>query len=942
MARHPRRVAAVLVLVGASVALALLLGSTSKDGPTAVKAGTARPAHEALLERGRGGTEEADGAAAQAYTDRAYPASEVTIAEIQGAIKADAKLKRRGPKLFSKWESLGPDTLDVDRLGTQSFIKPTQWSGRLTAVTAGLNCDKGRCPLYVAAAGGGVWQTKDALEKKPNWKQISEDIPTNAIGSIAVDPNDPTGKTIYAGTGEGNASGDSEAGLGLYKSTDEGRHWSLVPGSPLAANSRSIVWVAIEPGNANHILIGTRSGTRGEGSNSTSVGAVGAPLPALGVWASTDGGATFSLVLPGTANEVKFDPGSSSTVYATLAGSATGGLLRSTSGGAVGTWTPIFQENRSRFSFAPVALPNGKTRIYLGDANGGGQGAQVYRIDDASQPAGTLTASGPCVPATSPPTTCANAAWTRLSNPNDGTSGFAVYNYCVSAFGGQCSYDMFVMSPPERPDMVVVGGLMQYPELKPYVHQVPEDQVVGMRSNGRAVLMSADAGATWTDMTGDVGGESMHPDQHALAFAPGDPDRFFVGSDGGLIRTSGEWADASSQCDTRDLPTARDLADCHMWLSRIPSELQVMNAGLATLQMYSISVSPYKPDNTAMTGTQDNGTLSFTGSKRWYLPLTGDGCDSGFDAVDPHLRFHTYTNGLIDVNYNDADPTTWLWVNDFFYLTPPEPTRFCAPVLADTVRTKTLFIGAQSIWRTTDAGGDRSFLEQHCNTAVGEEPSDLLYTGACGTAADWPKLGTSALTNSGATSPYGTTKGGNTISALARAQDGGTMWAGTGSGRVLISRNVNDDPASVTFTRIDTALQPGRAVSSIYADRTNPNHAIVTFSGYNVTTVATPGHVFDVVYNPTAGTATWTDISHDLGDQPINDAVIDTDTGNIYVSTDFGVNLLEHGTQTWAPVAEGLPLAAVSGLTITDAKHGPARFIYAATHGRGAYRIRLH
>ena len=60
-----------------------------------------------------------------------------------------------------------------------------------------------------------------------------------------------------------------------------------------------------------------------------------------------------------------------------------------------------------------------------------------------------------------------------------------------------------------------------------------------------------DAGATWTDVTGDVGGESMHPDQHALAFVPGNPSQFFVGSDGGVIRTSGQWADASAQCDSR-------------------------------------------------------------------------------------------------------------------------------------------------------------------------------------------------------------------------------------------------------------------------------------------------------------------------------------------------------------------------------------------------------
>src|SRR3954469_4530394 len=868
MARHRRRLAAVLVLVGASTALALVLAhASSTTGPSAVvRPGASRLSHESLLEQQNGAA--ADGPEAQAYADRAYPASEVTPLEVQGAIKANDKLQKKGPKPFSKWDFIGPETLNVDKFGTQSFIKPTQWSGRETAVTMG-NCpNSGNCTLFVAAAGGGVWRTDNALAKQPNWKQVSADIPTNAIGSIAVDPNDPKGKTLYAGTGEGNASGDSEAGLGLYKSTDEGNNWSLVPGSVAVANNRSIVWVAVQPGNANHILIGTRSGTRGENSNSSQVGAVGNPLPALGVYASTDGGASFSLVLPGTANEVKFDPTDPNTVYATIAGSTTGGLLRSASGAAVGTWTPIFQENRSRFTFAPVALPNGKTRIYLGDANAGGNGAQVYRVNDAGQAAAALV--GTC---SGTPLTCPNPGWTRLSNPTDGTPGFAVYNYCVSAFGGQCSYDMSIMSPPDRPDMVVVAGLMHYEELGPDEFQV--GQVVGPRSNGRAVLMSMDAGATWNDATGDVGGESMHPDQHAIAFVPGDPDKFFVGSDGGLVRTSGTWADASSQCDDRGLDQINPayITECKQWLSKIPSELQPVNAGLGTIQMYSISVSPFK-DNEAMSGLQDNGTIAFTGSKKWELPLTGDGCDSGFDATDPHFRFHTYNNAQMDINYDDFNQNSWLWVGDRFIVTFPESDRFCAPTVSDPLRTKTIFVGAQSVWRTSNGGGDRAFLEAHCNvtTIPGKDASNLQFTGACGAPADWPKLGTSTLTNSGATSPYGQSKGGNTISALSRGQDLGTMWAGTGAGRVLISKNINAaDPSTVTFTRLDddSTSTPNRAVSSIYADPTNPNHAIVTFSGFNVTTPTTPGHVFDVAFNPSTGLSTWTDISYDIGDQPV-------------------------------------------------------------------------
>ena len=69
--------------------------------------------------------------------------------------------------------------------------------------------------------------------------------------------------------------------------------------------------------------------------------------------------------------------------------------------------------------------------------------------------------------------------------------------------------------------------------------------------------------------------------------------------------------------------------------------------------------------------------------------------------------------------------------------------RFYAPAIPDPIVSKTIFVGAQRVWRTQDAGGDRAFLEAHCNTAVGEFPSDLLYTGACGSPDDWSPLGAS-------------------------------------------------------------------------------------------------------------------------------------------------------------------------------------------------------
>ena len=84
-------------------------------------------------------------------------------------------------------------------------------------------------------------------------------------------------------------------------------------------------------------------------------------------------------------------------------------------------------------------------------------------------------------------------------------------------------------------------------------------------------------------------------------------------------------------------------------------------------------------------------------------------------------------------------------------------------------------------------------------------------------------------------------------------------------------------------------------------------------------------------------TATWTNLDYNLGDEPITDIALDSQTGDLFVSTDFGVNMLRSGTSQWVPAAGSLPPVAVYGLTIDS----NARVLYAATHGRGAWMLSL-
>jgi hypothetical protein len=145
------------------------------------------------------------------------------------------------------------------------------------------------------------------------------------------------------------------------------------------------------------------------------------------------------------------------------------------------------------------------------------------------------------------------------------------------------------------------------------------------------------------------------------------------------------------------------------------------------------------------------------------------------------------------------------------------------------------------------------------------------------------------------------------------------------------------------FTRIDStaANDPNRFVSSIFVDPGNPNRAWISYSGFSAATPTLPGHVFEVVYNPALGTATWT--SRDgagagfIGDLPVNSVVYDSQTGDLYAATDFGVARAAGGTSDWTLSASGMPNVEVSGLTIaTD-----HRRLYAATHGLSAWVLDL-
>jgi hypothetical protein len=828
--------------------------------------------------------------AAQEEAQRAYPADSVPFEATQNSIATFNALKgnANGP---GAWQQIGPTQAKYPALLDQFLAGGKEYtaSGRVTALAIA-GCKKnGACKLYLGAAGGGVWRTDMAKDTgNTNWTYVSGSFGTNAIGALLVDPKDASGNTVYAGTGEPNASGDSEAGVGIYKTTDGGDTWTLVPGTDLFRDRAISAMTFDKDGN---LLIGLASAIRGV--SSVTGGSVGCPTPhgcaVRGVYRQT--GATWALLratnIRGTT-DVAVDPNNPNILYQS---SFAEGVWRSLDNGA--TWTQIKTalnpaNNADRASIAVSKLPGGKTRMYVGDGNtsdAGANRARFYRTDDAA----------------------GAAVFTDLTTPQN-------IGYCTA----QCWYDNVVYSPPDAPNVVYLGGSYSY-------------GTQHLTTNGRAVLQSIDGGATFTDMTLDSDNSGwLHPDQHALVTVPGEPLQWIAGDDGGVVRANGTYVDASAQCDSRGLNPA-DTAFCKSMLSRIPENTANLNKGLSTLQFQSFSIDPKHPQNSLMGGTQDNGTFEYAGSSQvWPQIIYGDGGQSGWNSADSTLRFNSFFGQFHDANFANGDPAKWVIISGKIAASP-EGSNFYAPIIADPnpAAAGSIFEGSQSVWRTQDWGGDRAFLEANCPefTTAGDDPN-------CG---DFVRIGPPGATDL-TSAAYGADRAGLVVSAVERAPSNtGTLWAATNTGRVFISDNADAAASSVTWTRLDPSAtnDPPRFVSSIYVDPANPNHAWLSYSGYNINTPGQPGHVFEVTR--VGGTATWTDRTYNLDDLPVTDLVRDDATGDLYAATDFGVMRLAAGATSWTVAAAGMPMVEVPGLTISS----DARVLYAATHGLGGWQLNL-
>ncbi|HLO30632.1 MAG TPA: hypothetical protein VK249_15920, partial [Anaerolineales bacterium] len=323
---------------------------------------------------------------------------------------------------------------------------------------------------------------------------------------------------------------------------------------------------------------------------------------------------------------------------------------------------------------------------------------------------------------------------------------------------------------------------------------------------------------------------------------------------------------------------------------------QSLNANLRTLQYYSVGVGSVPGGVAVAGGLQDNGgsllrpqdTTGTMGS-----PFGGDGGDIIVDPVDgcKILDEYVYLDLWITTNCGESDGTTSA-VTD---VAPGDPNpRFIAPFEADGANKDHWVAGGQYIWTYRNGFALQSGSEWvnafnqgagHSTTAISSY-NDIVWTTWCGPCNN----------------------------------DGFARGVSTNAGG--------------TWHQVDLTGTPNRYIAGIAVDPADPtgNTAYLGFNGFSRRFTEGPGVGIGHIWKTTNGGASWTDISGNFPDVPVNDILLRD--GQLIVATDLATLISTDGGATWSRLGSGLPVTTVMDLTV-----GPDGLLYAATHGRGIWSI---
>ncbi len=323
-------------------------------------------------------------------SQRSYPHQDISPDAFYKAYTlAQSQLREAAVSGGDQWRSIGP----------------TNFSGRMISVA--LNPLNGNT-VYAGAASGGLWRSRTG-GLGGDWQRVATGFPVLGVNAIAIHPADSN--TIYIGTGEvyrylGSTGGivirttRGSYGMGILKTTNGGLTWTK--SLDWSYNQqRGVQALRINPQNHRILFAATSEGifksTDAGGTWNRTLNVLLAEdivinandttlvlatcgnfsSPGRGVYRSTDGGNSFSIVagLPAYSGKGMLEVYNTNpqVVYASLADSTTGNgsLWRTTNFGA--NWTLVSSEAlygvQGWYSQFVAVHPTDSTKIVRGGVN---------------------------------------------------------------------------------------------------------------------------------------------------------------------------------------------------------------------------------------------------------------------------------------------------------------------------------------------------------------------------------------------------------------------------------------------------------------------------------------------------------------------------------------------------------------------------------------------
>jgi photosystem II stability/assembly factor-like uncharacterized protein len=809
----------------------------------------------------------------------------LTISALFCTLLVQAQIKATSAQERLKTIDQRKQLLSRSTLNETAFrnIGPSIMSGRVVDIEVN---PQDPTEFYVAYASGGLWHTQNNGQ---SFASIFDSVDVLTIGDIAVNWQN---RHIWVGTGEVNSSRSTYAGLGVYRSSNNGKTWEYL-GLPESHHIGKIQLSAKDPNTAWVAVLGHLYSESKE----------------RGIYKTTDAGKSWNQTLAVDANtgaiDVDIDPSNEQVLYAAMwyrtrtasnfeESGKTSGIYKSTDGGdkwtLISTPTSGFPSGDGVGRIGLAVYPKNPSIVYaIVDNNFHQPDTAVQKAADTSRyvlrdfkaltvdqflalddkklnaflksPRNGIPTkysaenikqdvkSGKLAP---------NCIWDYLYDAN--TALFETPIYGAQVYRSDNAGLSWVKTHAKPIELYSTYG---YYFGKVFVSPSNPDKIA---ITGVGVLLSTDGGKTFNA----IGKENVHADHHFVWMNGARDSHMIIGNDGGCNITYDNGA--------------------HWFKANTP----------AVGQFYNIAIDMAKPYN-VYGGLQDNGTWFGSSTTKesydWYdsghNPYTmiggGDGMQVQVDWRDNKTVYSGSQFGF----YSRQNLATKERKNVRPMRDLGEPAvryNWQSPILLSRHNQDVFYFGSNKFHRSMSKGDSLVTLSM-----------DLTTNPTQGDV------------------PFGTT---TTISESPIRF--GLIYVGTDDGNVQVSKDGGN-----SFTMISQKLPKGLYVSRVIASKYNVARVYVTLNGYR------NDHFNAYVYQSDDYGTTWKQIMKDLPSEPVN--VIKEDAVSeqvLYVGTDGGLYVSLDGGNSSMAWTKGLPASVpVHDLEIHPRDHE----IILGTHGRSLY-----